>query len=116
MWIERDFAKRWESAALPVRFLTGPRQSGKSSFLRRQCEADRDWISLDDLATREFARTDPRLFLSRQATSLVLDEVQLAPELLPEVKRRIDEWRMSTREGPSPSYWITGSNQIQIDD
>lgn len=81
MWIERDFAARWQAPALPIRFLSGPRQTGKSSFLLRQCEADREWISLDDLATREFAESDPKLFLARQGNCFVVDEVQLAPQL-----------------------------------
>lgn len=67
---------------------------------------------MDDLATREFAEADPRLSLSRQTNAFVIDEVQLAPQLLPEVKRLVDEWRMSNGQSPEPSFWLTGSNQI----
>ncbi|MBX3166845.1 MAG: ATP-binding protein [Candidatus Eremiobacteraeota bacterium] len=115
MWIERDFAACWRQHSLPVRLVTGPRQSGKSTFLRRLCDHKAAWLSLDDLHQRELAQTDPRLFLTRPEPLVVLDEVQLAPQLLPEIKRRIDEWRMSERTTPQPAYWLTGSNQILLD-
>lgn len=100
---------------MPVRLVTGPRQSGKSTFLRRLCDERTAWLSLDDLHQRELAQTDPKLFLTRSETLVVLDEVQLAPQLLPEIKRRVDEWRMSDRSNPQPVYWLTGSNQVLLD-
>lgn len=98
-----------------MRLVTGPRQSGKSTFLRRLCDSDTLWLSLDDLQQRELAQTDPKLFLTRTERLVVLDEVQLAPQLLPEIKRRVDEWRMSDRSAPQPLYWLTGSNQVLLD-
>ncbi len=104
MWIERDFLQNWAQAALSIRLLTGPRQAGKSSFLHRHCQQGRTWIGLDDLNKRELAQRDPQLLLSSPNEQYVIDEVQLAPELLPELKLRVDRWKMSDRSAPEPSY------------
>jgi len=48
----------------PVVFLTGPRQSGKTT-LSRVAFPRFAYSSLEDLDEREFARTDPRGFLAR---------------------------------------------------
>jgi uncharacterized protein len=115
MWIERDFKQNWSRTGLSIRLLTGPRQSGKSSFLRRRCNEARTWISLDDLHQRELAQRDPNLLLSSAVQEFVIDEVQLAPELLPQLKLRVDQWKMSDRSDPEPSFWLTGSNNILLD-
>lgn len=88
---------------------------GKSSFLHRHCQQGRTWIGLDDLNKRELAQRDPQLLLSSPNEQYVIDEVQLAPELLPELKLRVDRWKMSDRSAPEPSYWLTGSNNILLD-
>jgi predicted AAA+ superfamily ATPase len=45
--------------------------------------------------------------------SLILEEAAPAPNLFPEVKRRIDEAR---RHGErEPDIWITGSNRLLLD-
>ena len=46
--------------------LTGPRQAGKTTMLRALAEKEnkgREYVSLDDLATRDMAKNDPSLFL-----------------------------------------------------
>ena len=46
--------------------LTGPRQSGKTTMLRRLAEKEnvgRDYVTLDDLTQRQMAKNDPALFL-----------------------------------------------------
>ena len=48
----------------PVVTITGPRQSGKTT-LCRMLFRDRAYVSLEDLDQRDFARRDPRGFLSR---------------------------------------------------
>ena len=47
--------------------LTGPRQSGKTTMLRRLAEKEnigRDYVTLDDLTQRQIAKNDPALFYS----------------------------------------------------
>ena len=46
--------------------LTGPRQSGKTTMLRRLAEKEnigRGFVTLDDLAERDMAKNVPRMFL-----------------------------------------------------
>ena len=67
--------------------VTGPRQSGKTTFLQEEFGERYAYLTFDDPLTREFATTDPNGFLA-QATPrpLILDEIQYVPELLPYLK------------------------------
>ena len=48
----------------PVVLVTGPRQVGKTTMLKRMMEGtDREYVSLDDLNERDLAKRDPQLFL-----------------------------------------------------
>ena len=91
-----------------VVFLTGPRQSGKTT-LARTALPNFLYISLEDLQTRQEANEDPRGFLRRQrdAPGLILDEVQRAPELFSYIQGEVDE----RRGGP---YLLTGSQQFLL--
>ncbi len=47
----------------PVVLVTGPRQVGKTTMLKKMMEGtDRDYVSLDDLNERGLAKSDPELF------------------------------------------------------
>ncbi len=77
--------------AHPVVVLTGARQVGKSTLLRR-AEPFNGWRyhTMDDFDTQRQARENPtRLWAG--ATEVVLDEVQKTPELLPAIKQAVDE-------------------------
>lgn len=70
-------------AGFPVVLLTGPRQSGKTTFLRHEADEQADYISFDDPLERDFAAVDPAGFLGRfKDRPLILDEIQYAPALL----------------------------------
>lgn len=75
----------------PVVVLTGARQVGKSTLLRR-AEPFASWRyhTLDDFDALRQARDHPAS-LWAGAHEVVLDEVQKAPELLPAIKRAVDE-------------------------
>lgn len=94
----------------PAVLVTGPRQSGKTTFLRQEAGEHFAYVSFDDPFERTFARDDPRGFLDRFGERpVILDEVQHAPELLSHVKLRIDADR--DRRG----RWIlTGSQQLGL--
>jgi predicted AAA+ superfamily ATPase len=88
--------------------LTGPRQVGKTTTLRRLARSNRVQVSLDDLEARRMAKTDPELFLSMYKPPLLIDEVQYAPELFSRIKIEIDR-------GAKPgSYWMTGSQPFHL--
>jgi len=88
--------------------VTGPRQVGKTTTLRRLAESGRTEVSLDDAQARTLAKTDPELFLSIYKPPLLIDEVQYAPELFSRIKIEIDN-------GAAPgSYWMTGSQPFRL--
>ena len=96
------------SRGFPALFLTGPRQSGKTT-LARSTFPDWPYRSLEDLQVRDEAVADPRGFLARfaGAPGLILDEVQRAPELFSYLQGFIDE----RRAGP---ILLTGSQNFQL--
>ncbi len=120
MWFKRDFLEKIEtftSISHPVKVLKGPRQVGKTSLLERLDKYK--LILFDDLHTRQRAQENPQLFLDQfGAQPLILDEATLAPNLFPEIKRRVDQQRRQIRKGeltPHIDYWITGSNQTLLE-
>jgi predicted AAA+ superfamily ATPase len=94
----------------PAILITGPRQSGKTTFLLHELGKNFKYISFDDPLERNFALSDPKGFLDRFSNEpVILDEIQYAPEILPYLKIRIDKERMKT------GRWIlTGSQQFQL--
>ena len=116
MWFERDLARQLSRPSLPVRIMVGPRQCGKSALIAHM-KPETTWLSLDDIQVRLRAQEDPALLLetsgARPSDPVVLDEAAYAPNLFPEVKRRID---LARRRGErEPEFWITGSNRLLLD-
>jgi predicted AAA+ superfamily ATPase len=90
-----------------VLMLSGPRQSGKTT-LSRELESDQtEYRTLDDGTLKEAAENDPQGFIKRRTKTLIIDEVQRIPSLLPAIKKAVDE---DTRPG---QYLLTGSANIQ---
>jgi predicted AAA+ superfamily ATPase len=96
-------------ADTPVVFIMGPRQVGKTTLVKtliKVMEDDEDWeyITLDDQAQFEIARTDPVGFIRNLPLKrIALDEVQRLPELFVSIKQSVDENRMPGR------FLLTGS-------
>lgn len=93
----------------PAVVLTGPRQSGKTTTLRRLFGATHRYRSLDLPDVRAAAEADPRGFLEANGPRLILDEIQSAPGLLPYVKERIDAER-----GRAGRYLLSGSQNLSL--
>lgn len=74
----------------PVIAITGPRQSGKTTFIRT-CFPTYRYISLEDPTIREFAEKDPKHFLEEYHTFVILDEIQKAPLLFSYLQTKVDE-------------------------
>lgn len=110
MYYARAMEPSWleTSKQFPVLLLTGPRQVGKTTILKRLCGKDRRYVSLDDPTLRGLANDDPALFLQRFAPPVLIDEVQYAPTLLPYIKMMVDEHRKAG------AFWLTGSQQFQM--
>jgi predicted AAA+ superfamily ATPase len=98
----------------PALLISGARQVGKTTFLRKIAEAGRRFVSLDAIDVRIRAKEDPRLFLADNPPPVIIDEIQYAPELLPYMKAIIDEARYSSPERANGMFWLTGSQQFQL--
>lgn len=91
--------------------LTGPRQAGKTTMLRLLAEREnieREYVSLDDLNTRDMAKNDPALFLQLHKPPVLIDEVQYAPELFTYIKIHIDK-----HHNPG-DFWMTSSQIFRL--
>lgn len=93
-----------------VVYLTGPRQSGKTTLARAVAEkAGMDYITLDDQTVLATILTDPHGFVrSLGDRSIVLDEFQYAPALIPAIKEASD--RLAPDE--KGKFLLTGSTDI----
>ena len=96
------------SRQFPVLMVTGARQVGKTTFLKKLSQGEREYISLDDPNLRELARRDPPLFLQRFPPPVLIDEIQYATELLPFLKIYAD------RTGQAGLFWLTGSQPFHL--
>lgn len=109
MYIERTITKTIEKASkqFKVLLLTGARQVGKSTVLKN-CDPNREYVTLDDVTEREMALNEPKLFLQRHKAPVIIDEIQYAPNLLSYIKIEVDN---SDKKG---QYWLTGSQQFHM--
>lgn len=91
----------------PVIAVTGPRQSGKTTLVKK-IFSDRPYISLEDPIERAFAMEDPRGFLSRFKDGAIFDEAQRWPDLFSYLQGMVDEKRRPGR------FILTGSQQFGL--
>ena len=110
MYIKRHLETTIEklNSCFKVLLVTGPRQVGKTTLLRRIAAADRTYVTMDDISVRSLAMTEPALFLQRYKPPLLIDEIQLAPKLLPYLKMYVDE------QGQNGDFWLTGSQAFKL--
>lgn len=82
-FIERHAEKTVKrlAASFPSVLLTGARQTGKTTLLRKITEEKSvSGITFDDLAEEQFALSDPKTFLEIHASPCMFDEVQYVPD------------------------------------
>nr|WP_314636082.1 ATP-binding protein [uncultured Oribacterium sp.] len=97
------------SKEYPVVLISGPRQVGKTTMLKKLMEGtDRNYVSLDDLQERELAKNDPEMFLQLHKPPILIDEVQYAPELFSMIKLIVD------KEHRKGDFWLTGSQIFDL--
>ena len=95
------------SRFFPCVMVTGARQVGKSTMLKKLMPEGMRYVSLDDYLVAEYARKDPKGFLDEWGHPLCIDEIQYAPGLLRGIKLKVDE------SGQEPGmYWLTGSQRF----
>lgn len=93
------------ASKMPLISITGPRQSGKTT-LAKQCFPEYDYMNLENPDVFATAKSDPRLFLSQHKKGLIVDEVQLMPELFSYLQTISDE------NNKSGEFILTGSQNF----
>ncbi|MGH3449986.1 MAG: ATP-binding protein [Haloechinothrix sp.] len=112
--ISREFVARQAESVLAealsdtrVVLINGARQAGKSTLTRLVAGRTQEPVtrSLDDPAVLQAARDDPTGFVQHDAL-MVIDEIQLAPELVRPIKLAVDL-------DPAPGqFLLTGSSRV----
>lgn len=74
----------------PLVGIFGPRQSGKTT-LAKATFPDYQYVNLEDLEVRRFAKEDPKGFLDKYHNNIILDEIQHVPDLFSYLQARVDE-------------------------
>jgi uncharacterized protein len=91
----------------PVVGLTGPRQSGKSTMLKKLLANRYRYVSFDDLNVVDRFHSDPEGFMATYDDKVIFDEVQRVPELFSYVKLSVDNDRKNYGK-----IVMTGSSQF----
>lgn len=109
-YIKRDLENKILSLSKEYSCLliTGPRQVGKTTVLKRLAESGREYVTLDNFEERRLAKTDPAMFLQIHSLPIFIDEVQYAPELFSYIKIAIDNG------AEAGSFWLTGSQAFKL--
>jgi predicted AAA+ superfamily ATPase len=109
--IARHAQRAVEDALADTRVVVilGARQVGKSTLLEQVAGVEgsrREILTLDDQAVRLAAQDDPAGFVAALRTPVAIDEVQRVPELMTEIKLRVD------RDKAPGQFVITGSANL----
>ncbi len=121
MLIKRDIFNRLRAdVGSYVQILIGPRQCGKSTLLSVLGQGKYHEVTFDDFQLRNLAESDPAFFLTQYPPPLIIDEVQYAPNIFPEIKKTIDQIKkkrlLDNLSGEiEVLFYLTGSNQILLD-
>ena len=116
MYISRaiESVVKKSSEQFRVVLVTGPRQVGKTTMLKKLShdEAEqgrqRTYVTLDNTLYRSMAKNDPKLFLQEFKPPILIDEIQYCPELLPYIKIYADEHEQRGL------IWLTGSQPFHL--
>jgi len=98
----------------PVVFLNGPRQAGKSTLVQKLSSTDypAEYVTFDNATQMAAASVAPEAFLTKRDGSLIVDEVQMVPELFRTLKMVVDELRLVDKANSHGRFLLTGSANI----
>lgn len=110
MYIQRHLEQEVIKASqgYPVVMVTGPRQVGKTTMLKKLASESHQIVSLDNPAVRLMAQNQPSLFLERYKPPVLIDEIQYVPELLTYIKVAVDNSNLNGQ------FWLTGSQVFPL--
>lgn len=107
MYIERDIEKIIKSGSKqsPILAIIGPRQSGKSTLIKK-IFSDYVYLDMQDTDVFDFANNDPKGFLNayKNESGVIIDEAQYAPNLFSQLKVEVDK-------NPRPGFYILSGSQ-----
>lgn len=116
-----DYVKRYLRGKLlkalessPVVFLNGPRQAGKSTLVQNlaQKEFPAEYVTFDSTTQMAAAGSAPEAYLRQRKGSLIIDEVQLVPDIFRALKIVVDELRQEHGRNIKGRFLLTGSANI----
>ena len=98
----------------PVVFLNGPRQAGKSTLVQAiaKKEYPAEYVTFDSTTQMAAAANAPESYLKERNGSLIIDEVQLVPEIFRALKIVVDELRQEQGSKLKGRFLLTGSANI----
>jgi len=107
--VKREITKELllSSKKYPVVTITGPRQSGKTTLVKKVFPKYA-YYSLEDPDVRELALSDPRAFLRNAGKGIIIDEIQKAPQMLSYIQGIVDSSKKNGR------FILTGSQNFQL--
>lgn len=103
--------------SFPVVYINGPRQAGKTTLVRELLakQFSAKFITFDDILERSAALRNPVGYLRESGAPLIIDEVQMAPDIFRPLKLLVDEHRLhslSTTASANGRYLLTGSANL----
>ena len=105
-------------AASPVVFLNGARQAGKSTLVHQlidelgSAQGPARYVSFDKPTVMASAASAPESFLKIGDGTLIIDEVQMVPEIFRALKVVVDELRFEDPSSVQGRFLLTGSANI----
>lgn len=108
-YYSRNIEKKLKQLAktYPVIVISGPRQSGKST-LAKHTFPNHQYINLERIDDREFAKNDPRAFLEQFNKKVIIDEIQYVPSLFSYIQAIVDDKKINA------DFILTGSSQLSL--
>ncbi len=116
--IEKTVLNTLES--FPAVYINGPRQAGKTTLVKDilSNQFKGAFVTFDDALERSAAARNPLIYLREAGYPLIIDEVQMVPELLRPLKMLIDEQRSTALQSdnvkPNGHYLLTGSANLMV--
>ncbi len=93
MYIEREIESTIDAMLRQgkVVLVTGARQVGKTTMLKRHLGSGFTYVTMDDARDRALAKQDAKLFFDSKDIPIIIDEIQRAPELFLPLKLLVDQ-------------------------
>ncbi len=98
----------------PVVFLNGPRQVGKSTLVQdlSQTAFPAEYVTFDNPTQMAAAASSPESFLRARRGALIIDEVQIVPEIFRALKLVVDDIRLKDKPNSNGRFLLAGSANI----